>query len=82
MVIAFVIPLLFVTCEKDKDEPTGNNKAELSNIASDTISYTSASFSANVSSIGGNNIVDHGFCYSLETTPDKNDSVKSLGNLA
>ncbi|MBL7906175.1 MAG: hypothetical protein JNL22_14215 [Bacteroidales bacterium] len=73
---------LFITCEKDRDEPAGNNKAELSNIASDSISYTSASFSANVNSTGGHNIVDHGFCYSLETTPDKNDSVKSLGSLA
>lgn len=81
-VVAFGISLLFVTCEKDKDEPTGNNKAELSDITSDTVSYTSAIFKANVNSTGNHNIVDHGFCYSLENMPDKNDSVKSLGNLA
>jgi len=81
-VIAIVIPLLFVTCEKDKDEPTGNNKAELSEIASDTILYTSAFFSAKVNSTGGHSIADHGFCYSSESMPDLNDSVKSLGSLA
>ncbi len=78
----FFIQLLFVTCEKDKDEPTGNNKAELSIVVTDTLLYTSGAFKAEVVSTGGYSISDHGFCYSLEPLPDKNDSVKSLGNLA
>jgi hypothetical protein len=81
-IMVIIMPLLFVTCEKDAVEPTGNNKAELSSISINTVSYTSGTFLANVNSNGNHNISDHGFCYSHEHSPDRNDSVKSLGNLS
>jgi hypothetical protein len=71
--------LYIVSCEKDAGKPPGNNKVELTSTTAGVVSYFSTSVSATITSLGGNTISDHGFCYGTSPNPDINASVKSLG---
>jgi hypothetical protein len=73
--------LLFVTCEKEADKLTGNNKVVLAPTTAGNPSYFSVNVSSSLSQIGGQIIEDHGFCYATNPNPDINASVKSLGKL-
>ncbi|MBK6346843.1 MAG: hypothetical protein IPF68_13085 [Bacteroidales bacterium] len=78
-VIIFAIPFLFVTCEKEADNPTSNNKIELNSTTAGNPGYFSVNVSCSITRIGGQTITDHGFCCATAPNPDINSTVKSLG---
>ena len=79
-----IIMLLFliITCKKEADEPTGNNKVELGTITIDTISYYHAYISTKIKSTRNYNISNHGFCWSTQPTPDITKDHIDLGSIS
>lgn len=78
-VISLSFWFIFTTCEKDKDEPTGKFKVEITDLTVSQIKYKHASLIARVEVTGNHEIGNHGFCYSPEPAPDKSDSLVNLG---
>lgn len=78
-VISLSFWFIFTTCEKDKDEPTGKFKVEITDLTVSQIKYKHASLIARVEVSGNHEIGNHGFCYSPEPAPDKSDSLVNLG---
>jgi hypothetical protein len=78
-VISLSFWFIFTTCEKDKDEPTGKYKVEITDLTVSQIKYKHAALIARVEVSGNHEIGSHGFCYSPEPAPDKSDSLVNLG---
>lgn len=78
-VISLSFWFIFTTCEKDKDEPTGKFKVEITDLTVSQIKYKHAALIARVEVSGNHEIGSHGFCYSPEPAPDKSDSLVNLG---
>jgi hypothetical protein len=81
-IILMLILLFSITCKKDYDIPSGNNKVELAAITSDSISYFTVKIKSRLNSTGGNTITDHGLCWSLEPNPTISNEHKSNGYIA
>ncbi|MBK6346841.1 MAG: hypothetical protein IPF68_13075 [Bacteroidales bacterium] len=77
-VIVVFGPLLYVTCEKDADKPSGNSKVILSPTTIGSLGYFTVNVISSITQIGGQTITDHGFCYATSPNPDINSTVKSL----
>ena len=71
--------LLFATCQKEPDKPTGDNKVVLTSTTAGNPGYFSVSVYCSFAKASGQSITDHGFCYATTPDPDINASVKSLG---
>jgi len=83
VVILFtVIFTLLISCKKDPETPAGGNKILIGATMSDTVSYIFAKVSTQLSGIGGNQITQHGHCWSTESSPDIEDSHNSLGGIS
>jgi hypothetical protein len=78
-VIVLFIPLLFVTCEKEADKPTGDNKVVLGSTTTGSPDYFFVNVTSSITQTGGQTLTDHGFCYATAPNPDINSTVKSLG---
>jgi len=80
--VSILIIILF-SCEKDKapKPPDYSNKIEFGNSAIDSVSYTTVKISTSFTSTGGNEITQHGHCWSIETEPTIEDDKTSLGKL-
>jgi uncharacterized protein (TIGR02145 family) len=76
-----LLALLFITCRKDKDDPTGGNEMELGANLIDTISYFFTGIQTEVISLGGNEIIQHGHCWNTEMNPTIEGNHTRLGNL-
>ena len=74
--------LFFVTCRKDKDDPSGGNKMELGVNLIDTLSYFFTGIQTEVISLGGNEIIQHGHCWNTESNPTINENHTLLGKLS
>lgn len=72
-----------VSCEKEAEKPTTNNKLELSTPIPTSISHNQIDISASINDIDNNlvNITDHGFCWATTSNPDIGDSVERLGSI-
>jgi uncharacterized protein (TIGR02145 family) len=73
---------LLTTCQKDYDEPIGNNKVELAAISTDSIDYFTVKINSRLNNTGGNTISDYGLCWSTTPTPDLSKEHKSYGYIA
>lgn len=78
-VMIIFVTLLFVTCEKEGDKPTSNNKVVLALTTVTNSGYFTLNVSSSLSQTGGQTLTDHGFCYATSPNPEINASVKSLG---
>lgn len=76
------VALFLITCEKDTDHPTGNSKLVVNEITPAQVLYTMVSLQASIEANGHGSVLNHGFCYSLESNPDKSDSIVNLGVLS
>ena len=81
-VVSILIIILF-SCEKDKapKPPNHSNKIEFENSAIDSVGYTTVKISTSLTSTGGNDITQHGHCWSIETEPTIENDKTSLGKL-
>jgi hypothetical protein len=68
--------------EKDTDQPSGNSKIVVNEITPAQVLYTMISLQASIEANGHGSVLNHGFCYSLESNPDKSDSIVNLGVLS
>ena len=69
------------TCKKAPDAPTGTNKIEIGQTAADSVGYFAAKVSTTITSTGGNQITQHGHCWSTKSKPTTEDDKTSLGKL-
>ena len=74
--------LFFITCRKDKDDPSGGNKMELGVNLIDTVSYFFTGIQTEIISLGENEIIQHGHCWNTGTNPTINENHTSLGKLS
>jgi len=74
--------VLIISCQKEYDVPTGNNKVGLAAVTMDTISYFHAFISTRLESTGNNTIKAHGFCWSTHATPDISVNYIDLGEIS
>ena len=59
----------------------GSNKIEIGTTTADSVLYFSAQISTTLLSTGGNQITQHGHCWSTEEQPSVEDSITNLGSL-
>ncbi|MEI7897716.1 MAG: hypothetical protein WCJ26_11825, partial [bacterium] len=81
LLIIVNLMMLIISCKKDPDAPTGGNKILIGITTVDTLSYLFAKVSTQLNSTGGNQISQHGHCWSIESSPDIEDSHTTLGSI-
>jgi hypothetical protein len=74
--------LLFSTCQKDYDLPTGNNKVVLNASTTDSVSYFTVKVQSRLANTANYTISDHGLCWGLEPSPKISDNKISNGYTA
>ena len=74
--------LLFSTCQKDYDLPTGNNKVILNASTTDSVSYFTVKVQSRLAKTANYTISDHGLCWGLEPSPKISDNKISNGYTA
>ncbi len=79
-IILFLLTAL-TTCKKEPDAPTGGNKIEFGQTTADSIGYYSAKVSTTMESTLGNDISQHGHCWSTKNNPTIDDNKTTLGKL-
>jgi hypothetical protein len=77
-----MLMIISITCQKDYDNPSGNNKVELSAITIDTISYFHSYITSQLKSTGNNKIGGHGFCWDTQPSPDITKEHTELGSIS
>jgi len=83
MAVALMAAILVLySCKKDPETPTGGNKILIGATVSDTVSYLFAKVSTQLNGTSGNQITQHGHCWSTESSPDIEDSHNSLGGIS
>jgi uncharacterized protein (TIGR02145 family) len=70
--------LLISTCKKDPQNPSGNNKFEYNETTTDSVSYFQAMIKTSIASLGGNEVIKYGHCWSTSENPDLQDSVTTF----
>ena len=77
-----VIILICLSCNKEPETPTGSSKIMIGTTTIDSTSYIKVTVSAQVTSVGGNSIQQHGFCWGIASNPEISGQHSSLGSLA
>lgn len=77
--IVFAI-IVLVKCKKEPETP-GGNKIEIGQSTIDTVEYATASIKSIVGDLGGNEIIQHGHCWSKDKEPTNESSKTELGKL-
>lgn len=79
--LGFLIAFTIVfSCKKDPDTPSGN-KILIGETIKDTVSYTEASVSSIITELAGNQIKQHGHCWSVSENPTIDGNHTNLGTL-
>ncbi len=76
-----VTALVFTTCKKTPEAPTGGNKIEIGQTTVDTVSYIIAQLTTKVIATGGNEISQYGHCWSTDKNPTIDDNKTQRGKL-
>ena len=80
-IFLIIIPaLIFFSCKKGPEAPTGSSRVSVSDASVDTLKATRAVISASIVSAGMKNLTDHGFCWSASPLPDISSEHVSLGS--
>lgn len=82
LILALYLSAFYIiSCEEEPDKPAGSNKIEFnSNTTAYGSTYFTATVSAEIIGLGGNDITDHGFTYGTSPSPDMNSSLIRLGS--
>lgn len=76
-----LLALTLTTCKKTPDTPTGNNKIEIGQTTTDSLSYFTAKVSTTITATSGNEITQHGHCWGTEEKPTIENDKTSLGKI-
>jgi len=79
--LSLLILTALTTCKKEPDAPTGGNKIEMGETKVDTLSYFEAKVSSTLTNTGGNEITQHGHCWSVESKPTIENKKTEFGKL-
>ena len=74
--------IISITCQKDYDLPTGNNKVVLNASTTDSVSYFTVKVQSRLANTANYTISDHGLCWGLEPNPKISDNKISNGYTA
>jgi len=80
-IFIIILILLLFSCKKETDSPGGSNKIDIGNTNIDSVSYFRARVSTALISTGGNDISQHGHCWSKTEQPTVGDAHSSLGSI-
>ena len=74
--------IISITCQKDYDLPTGNNKVVLNASTTDSVTYFTVKVQSRLANTANYTISDHGLCWGLEPNPKISDNKISNGYTA
>lgn len=80
LVLYFLLTILISSCNLGKDF-SFSNKIEFGETNSKEILFRTAIAISRIKSLEGNEIIEHGHCWSIETSPTIDDAKSTLGNL-
>jgi len=80
-ILILILFALLTTCKKDFETPTGGNKIEFNNTIVDSVSYSWVQLTTEFTNTGGNEILQHGYCWSTGQKPTIEDNKIELGSL-
>jgi len=80
-ILILILFALLTTCKKDFETPTGGNKIEFNNTTVDSVSYSWVQLTTQFTGTGGNEILQHGYCWSTGQKPTIEDNKIELGSL-
>lgn len=81
VIFILFFPGIFVACQKNIDDPNGNNKIVTGNSQVDTVTYWNAKISSSFADLANNEILDFGHCWSENHYPTISDDHSSFGVL-
>jgi len=81
IILLTVITIAAITCKKTPEIPTGGNKIEIGETTIDSLSYSTAKVSTIISATGGNEISQHGHCWSTKHDPTTGNNKTILGKI-
>ena len=83
LIVATAVIILFcISCNKEPETPKGSSKIMIGTTTTDSASYNKVTVSAQVTSLGGNSIQQHGFCWGTASNPEISGQHSSLGSMA
>ena len=80
--IAVLTTLVLITCKKEAEAPSGTNKIEIGQTLADSVSYYYAELSTTLTDLNGNQIKEHGHCWSTAEKPTIENNKTQLGKLS
>jgi len=72
--------IIGISCKK-QPEISASNKIDIGNTFADTVSYYTSDVNTIIVALGGNEITQHGHCWSIDDSPSIDDSITTLGEL-
>jgi len=81
LILILILFVFLSTCKKDFETPTGGNKIEFKNTTVDSVSYSWVQLTTQFTGTGGNEIPQHGYCWSTGQKPTIEDNKIELGSL-
>jgi hypothetical protein len=82
LALFFAAAFLLITCQKDYDLPSGNNKVVLNASATDSVSYFTVKIQSRLANTANYTISDYDLCWGLEPNPKITDNKISNGYTA
>lgn len=76
-----ITAITIYSCKKESDLPVAGNQIELGQTITDSVGYFFVDVSSALTSTGGNEIKQHGHCWSTDSKPTVDDYKSSLGKL-
>jgi len=80
-ILLLLVVFLSSTCKKQPNAPEFSNKIEWGETVVDSVSYYTIKISDSVIKLEGNEIIEHGHCWSTAKEPTINDNKTTLGKL-
>jgi len=74
--------LIAFSCKKTPEIPTGSNKIEITDTEIDTVAYRTATIATTLTSTGGNELTQHGHCWSTDAEPTVENNKTELGSIS
>ncbi len=79
---SFSLLLILFSCKKEKEVPTATNKIQFGNTTADSVGYRNIIVKTSLTSTGGNEITQHGHCWSNSPEPTIEANKTSLGKIS
>lgn len=82
--IIFTISIILITvfsCKKEADLPSDGNMIEIGQTIIDSVGYFTTQVTSALTKTGGNQIIQHGHCWSTTSKPTTDDTKTTFGKL-